>query len=380
MKKDLNKPYFVPMLFWLLVLCVLLLVYGLGPAEVPELIYLSVQPLSLLVVFAFFYYFCCWSLISVFRLGEVGWKKVDYVWLALASLALVGATQVVRVDWFQFDYRQAQSAEAGLQRRTLADLDDMLAAEHCKAATERYEPQDAAQVTSLCERFANLPRMADGRLSPLAVIQVEQALGDLRGEYSSPLVSQWLQRLSEDFAERPRLQADVQRLHGLTNASRAEKLYSYFAPLLLVVALALRAAKVTGEVLLKAPRRRKLWLIVNRRVVLDGLGFVRGARARFDEALRNWRVAQWGVVHLACPFIAPPSPQDTPVAVTPGFYENEFQMATLADFDSSGFVEWAATQTIDILYLVGETDAGLIERVRRWGEAAKIEVLVRERI
>jgi len=86
------------------------------------------------------------------------------------------------------------------------------------------------------------------------------------------------------------------------------------------------------------------------------------------------------VAHLGCDFIGAPGPQDTPVPVTPGFYESEFQLASLADFDSSEFVEWAATQTIDTLYLVGETDAGLIGRLRLWGAAANIEVLVRERI
>lgn len=380
MKKDLNKPYFAPMFFWLVVIGVLLLVYGMGPAEVPELIYLSVQPLSLLVVFAFFYYLCCWTLISVFPLGEVGWKKVDYLWLALASMALVSATQVVRVDWFQTDFHLAQSAESGLQRRVMADIDDLLAPEQCKSAPQRLEPQDAAQVASLCERFATLPRMADGRLSTLGVAQVEQALESLQGEYSSPLVSQWLERIGTDFSEQKRQREEVRRLHQLTQASQAEKTYSYCSPLLLVIALALRAAKVTGEVLLKAPRRRKLWLIVNRRVVLDGQGFARGARARLDEALRNWRVAQWGVVHLACDFIAPASPQDTQVPVGAGFYENEFHLTNLAEFDSSEFVEWTASQSIDLVYLVGETDAGLIERVRRWGQERNVEVLIRERI
>ncbi|WP_300245063.1 hypothetical protein [Pseudomonas sp.] len=380
MKKDLNKPYVAPMVFWLAVVCVLLLLYGLGPADVPELIYLSLAPVYLLVAFAFMYNFFCWSLISVFRLGEVGWKKVDYGWLLLAALALISATQAVRVDWFQSDYQLAQSARDAAQRRVLAEIDDMLGSAHCKAALELHEPQDAAQVISLCERFGTLERSADGRLSALAVIKVQQALGDLRGEYSAPLVQQWLQRLGDTFGELEHQRAEVHRLHGLTEASQAERLYGYCAPLLLVIALALRASKVTGEVLLKAPRRRKLWLIVNRRVVIDGLGFVRGARARLDEALRNWRVAQWGVVHLSCPFIAGASPQDTPVPVIPGFYENEFQLASLGEFDSSEFVQWAAIQTIDVLYLVGETDLSLIDRLRRWGEAANIEVLVRERI
>ncbi|AZC17137.1 hypothetical protein [Pseudomonas sp. CMR5c] len=380
MKKSLNKPYFLPMLFWLALSGVLLLLYGSGSAEVPELIYLSVQPLSLLVVFAFFYYFCCWTLISVFPLTEVGWKKVDYGWLTLASLALISATQVVRVDWFQSDYRLAQSTQAGLQRGVAADIDDLLGKQHCQAATQLHEPQDAAQVLNLCERFASLPRMDDGRLSILAVTRVQQALGDLRGEYSSAVVGQWLERLAEDFAEQQRQRKEVDRLRALTETSQAEKIYSYFAPLLLVFALALRASKVTGEVRLKVPKRRKLWLIVNRRVVLDGLGFARGARARLDEALGNWRVAGWGVVHLACDFITAAGPQDTPVAVSAGFYENEFHLASAADFDGSEFVEWAATQVIDTLYLVGETDPQLLALVRRWGAAANIEVLIRERI
>lgn len=42
--------------------------------------------------------------------------------------------------------------------------------------------------------------------------------------------------------------------------------------------------------------------------------------------------------------------------------------------------QWAARQSIETLYLVGETDLALIERVRQWGETAKVEVLVRERI
>lgn len=380
MKNDLNKPYFAPMVFWLAVISVLLLLYGFSSAEVPELIYLSLEPLCLLVAFAFMYSFFCWSFISVWRLGEIGWKRVDYGWLLLASLALISATQAVRVDWFQTDHQLAQQAQAGLQRRVATEIDDMLGGEHCKTAVERYEPQDAAQVTNLCERFAALERTADGRLSALAVVKVQQALEGIRGEYTAPPITQWLQSLGESLQALEQQRAEVRRLNGLMAVTDTEKLYGYFVPLLLVVALALRASKVTGEVLLKVPRRRKLWLIVNRRVVIDGLGFARGARARLDEALSNWRVARWGVVHLGCDFIGAPGPQDTPVPVSPGFYENEFRLASLADFDSSEFVEWAATQTIDTLYLVGETDLGLIERLRRWGEAANIEVLVRERI
>ncbi|OLF54918.1 hypothetical protein [Pseudomonas chlororaphis] len=380
MKKSLNKPYFAPMVSWLCVFAVLLFVHGFANVEVPQLIYLSLTPACLLVLFLFLYYFFCWSLISVFRLGEIGWKRVDYGWLLLASLALIGETQSVRTEWFQSDYRLAESHEAATQRRIKAEIDDLLGPEQCRAAATAYGAADGGQLKQLCQRFAALERTADGKLTVLSVGTVIQALDELRAGYSAPPVLAWLDQLGKTLGDLAQARKEVHRLYQLTRASNAETVYRYFVPVLLVFALALRASKVTGEVLLKAPRKRKMWLIVNRRMVIDGLGFVRGARSRFDEALRNWRVAKWGVVHLECPFLPEVSAQDTRVAVTPGFYENEFRLASVDAFEQCGFVQWAASQSIETLYLVGETDLALIERVRQWGETAKVEVLVRERI
>ncbi|BAV73708.1 hypothetical protein TRE132_17460 [Pseudomonas chlororaphis subsp. aurantiaca] len=380
MKKSLNKPYFAPMAFWLCVVAVLLALHGFADVEVPQLIYFSLAPVYLLVLFIFLYYFFCWSFISVFPLGEVGWKRVDYGWLLLASLALISETQNVRTEWFQSDYRLAESHEAATQRRLKAEIDDLLGPDHCRAAATVHSAADAAQVNELCQRFAALERTAQGQLTALSVGTVVQTLDELRARYSAPPVLAWLGRLDETLGDQRKARGEVSRLYQLTRATNAETVYRYFVPVLLVIALALRASKVTGEVLLKAPRKRKVWMIINRRMVIDGLGFVRGARSRFDEALHNWRVAKWDVVHLACPFLPEVSAQDTRVAVAPGFYENEFQLASVSTFEQCGFVEWAARQSIETLYLVGETDLALIERVRQWGETAKVEVLVRERI
>ncbi|SEK36584.1 hypothetical protein SAMN03159362_0919 [Pseudomonas sp. NFIX51] len=380
MKKSLNKPYFAPMAFCLCLFVVLLSLHGFDNVEVPQLIYLSLTPACLLVFLLFLYNFFCWSFISVFPLGEIGWKRVDYGWLLLASLALISETQNVRTEWFQSDYRLAEFHEASTQRRLKAEIDDLLGPDHCRAAATLYSAADAAQVNELCQRFATLERTAQGRLTALSVGTVIQALDELRARYSAPPVLAWLGRLDETLGDQRKARGEVSRLYELTRATNAETVYRYFVPVLLVFALALRASKVTGEVLLKAPRKRKVWMIINRRMVIDGLGFVRGARSRFDEALHNWRVAKWDVVHLACPFLPEVSAVDALVAVVPGFYENEFQLAAIDTFEQCGFVEWAAAQSIETLYLVGETDPALIERVQRWGEAAKVEVLVRGRI
>ncbi|AZE47575.1 hypothetical protein C4K04_1887 [Pseudomonas chlororaphis] len=380
MKKSLNKPYFAPMAFGLCIFAVLLSLYGFGHVEVPQLIYFSLAPVYLLALYVFLYYFFCWSFISVFPLDEVGWKRVDYGWLLLASLALISETQDVRTEWFQSDYRLAQFHEASIRQRIKAEIDDLLGPDHCRAAATLHSVPDAAQINELCQRFATLGRSTEGRLTDLSVSKVSMALEEIRSSYPAEPVVAWLERLNTSFADLEQADTEGRRLYKLTRATSAETVYRYFVPVLLVFALALRASKVTGEVLLKAPRKRKVWMIINRRMVIDGLGFVRGARSRFDEALHNWRVAKWDVVHLACPFLPEVSPQDTRVAVAPGFYENEFQLASIRTFEQCGFVEWAARQSIETLYLVGETDLALIERVRQWGETAKVEVLVRERI
>jgi hypothetical protein len=38
-------------------------------------------------------------LIRVWRLDKIGWKRVDYIWLALSALGVYGAVQSVRVDF-----------------------------------------------------------------------------------------------------------------------------------------------------------------------------------------------------------------------------------------------------------------------------------------
>lgn len=115
-------------------------------------------------------------------------------------------------------------------------------------------------------------------------------------------------------------------------------------------------------------------------MVVDSLGFTDVARKRFKQALQNWRQADWGVVHMTCDFIAQTSQRGSNEFVAPGLCESEFQLANVDDFQRSGFAQWAAGQSMELLYLVGETDPDLIKLFKQWGEASNTEVLVREHI
>ncbi|MCK9801879.1 hypothetical protein M1B34_30475 [Pseudomonas sp. MAFF 302030] len=376
MKKKPNKAYLARMLIALYVCLFFIVLYYLGGIETPGLIYLSLEPLCLVALFAFIYYLFCWLFIACRPRDEVWWKRVDYVWLLFASLALIGQTQVVRTSWFESDHTLAQGAYQSIEKSLKAQINDLLSPESCASAATRYEPADAEQVGRLCERYAGLARP----LSELSVLKVLADLPGIASEYSAKPVQDWLTALQDTEKERELRRTQVDTFATLIQPTRFETFFSYFAPLLVVIALALRASKVTGEIQLKAPKQRKFWLIVNQRVVVDSLGFTDVARKRFTHALGSWRKADWGVVHMTCDFIALNSGRGSNEFVAPGFCESEFQLVRLEDFEHCGFAEWAAGQSMEVLYLVGENDPDLIKRLRQWGEESKTEVLIREHI
>ena len=86
MKHFFNKPYLLPTLF-----CLLMLVVGtwvLSPAGL-HLDHLASDLRWLALGFAFLFCLFCWLGASVLHFDEVAWARVDYLWLALAVLALV---------------------------------------------------------------------------------------------------------------------------------------------------------------------------------------------------------------------------------------------------------------------------------------------------
>lgn len=376
MKIKPNKLYLARLQLCLYVCLCFVVLYYCHNTDIPGLIYLLLTPFFLVALYGFIYYLFCWLFIAYRPRDETWWKRIDYVWLFFASLALIGQTQSVREMWFQSPYEMAQASKAGIDKSLRAEINDMLDPAQCATATSRYEAADALQVASLCQRYADVARP----LSDVALVNLLQELPALGSEYSAEPIQRWLAGLQETLKERELRRTEVVKYQNLIRETEFEELFRYFAPLLVVIALALRASKVSGELYLKAPKQRKFWLIINQRVVVDSLGFSDVAHKRFAQALGSWRKAEWGVVHMACDFIAQSSQRGSNEPVLPGRFESEFQLASVEEFETSGFVQWAAGQSMELLYLVGETDPELIRRLRQWGEATNTEVLVREHI
>ncbi|MDE1164051.1 MAG: hypothetical protein PW845_01410 [Pseudomonas sp.] len=253
MKQFFNKPYLLPTLVSLALLVALTL--ALTPTTL-SLATLAQDVRWLVLLAVFLYCLFCWACIGLARWGEVAWKRVDYLWLGLAALALM----------------------------------------------------------------------------------VQTSLGD-----------------------------SIQALA---------------TPLLLVVALAVRAAKVKAEVLFKTPRRKTVWLVLNQRLeipVEERLDMrLQRAKVRLVQLLKDWRIGQLPLAHVevGLPSKGPAPLASAVIAVKPRFQEPEFSYDFQQSLETTALGQWILEQPVDSIYLFGEINATLLAQLFRWGKAHQLEVIV----
>ena len=233
-------------------------------------------------------------LVGWWKLGDFGWKVVDYVWLAFGLLSVGAAISNVRSMVAASNFETARNQSATLYRsfsieiRSVADrcpdwrkraawhtdpnMDGHrgLYAEHieglCKWLTGEAERYPSVQPSDL-KRLPWFPESADyasystkddwptdvdvDSLPDLKVIRhgiffVENYTPD-RGADALKKFEQ-LPAMAKRFNEH---QTDVERMHKeLERASFEDSNIRYAAPIFLALALALRMTKVTGEIAL----------------------------------------------------------------------------------------------------------------------------------
>ncbi|WP_416425976.1 hypothetical protein RAM80_09030 [Pseudomonas sp. App30] len=150
--------------------------------------------------------------------------------------------------------------------------------------------------------------------------------------------------------------------------------------LLLVLALALRAAKVKAEVLLKTPRRQPVWLILNQRLEIPSEGRLdmkaQRAKVRLVQLLRDWRVGKFPLAHVQVAAKAPDLLASSVVEVKPRFSEPEFSYDFQHSLEATDLGRWILEQPVNTVYLFGETNATLLAQLFRWGKDHDLEVII----
>lgn len=225
--------------------------------NMPPLIEIGSDPAWLFGLFGgFLLFFHVW-LVYWKPIGDIGWKRVDYFWLGVAVIGLIGQSAQVRQHWYapayDISHYRVDAALMALKQR--ADFSIGPAICRTFVRTE-YSPknfdQNQAEYNFACAEFTRLVKevqSAEGSrdVGFLELLDTSQT----RKKLTDSILIETLANL--ETAHRGFVDALTERSDAKykTQTTANEFVLIVFSPFLLMFALALRIAKVTGEIRLK---------------------------------------------------------------------------------------------------------------------------------
>lgn len=231
--------------------------------EMPDLLKIT-SNIGYLVVIALLLYllFCCLFVYSLpvlrSRLSDIGWKRVDYFWLAAAVVGLAFQSEQIRIGWYTSNYESYQLnvslAELSVKHYAKALTDGYF----CKAPRQETTSIDEAVGTEeefrrACAQFEvfksidlSVPLYMSAKFASAA-----EHIDEILPSYENTEIKKRLARLGNAYKHYDQLWDGVNESRHKTDPFEFEMILHWTAPLLLAFALALRFAKVTGEIRLK---------------------------------------------------------------------------------------------------------------------------------
>ncbi len=157
--------------------------------------------------------------------------------------------------------------------------------------------------------------------------------------------------------------------------------HHYLSVVLLLLAVALRAARVKGDIVVKSRQRSTVWLVVNGQVEIPLESLLemklQRVKARLQQLLHDWRTAGLSMVHVRLDSGEPQAALSTAVLpIHPTFRDNEFRLDLHMALASSTLGRWLSNQQMETLYLFGVIDPRLVSRLQHWGRENEVEVIV----
>ncbi|WP_166364174.1 hypothetical protein [Pseudomonas akapageensis] len=156
----------------------------------------------------------------------------------------------------------------------------------------------------------------------------------------------------------------------------------HFAPLLLVLAVALRVARVKGEIHLKTPRDTTLWLVVDRQLIIpmpNPLLSRDALKARLLQMFKQWSTRRYSRVFVRIAGSAAAramSSADLVVPISPGLKDCEFELDVRKGLADTPLAGWIAAQSVHTVYLFGVMDLQVLEALVKWGEQVGVEIFL----
>jgi hypothetical protein len=199
---------------------------------------------------------CHILLIRVWKLDSTGWKKSDYVWLTIASLALIKMASETRVWWVAhqvpFAVERVEIALKHLRSNVIDHPPQDLSKKFFRTESsppkeifdDRQRQYDAALawVQSLSDK---LPQQATRPFVPVTFADTSPPQGITDGN-----VIKSIGHIQGIFEQYESLRNELEKLEGELHKSTQEQIYLVLGPILVCIATAIRITKVTGEIMI----------------------------------------------------------------------------------------------------------------------------------
>jgi hypothetical protein len=208
----------------------------------------SVNFIYLLIALVLIFHFL---LVWPRNLSKKNWKYVDYIWLGIATFGLLGAAANIRIavasNWVQLE----KSRAIGILESIDFLARDAESSNFCrKFSKTEYSPKNLDEIQLqydlACEwrkQLSSYLRLIDKQEIPaISFSDFPEVKFDMP-ELNKTVV--WLKESLEDYSKQ-RISLEETKLAA--SYTQREEGFAYFAPFLLCMALALRIAKVSGEI------------------------------------------------------------------------------------------------------------------------------------
>ncbi len=194
-----------------------------------------------------------WLLVHHFSLSKAAWKKVDYVWLGVGALGIVGAVEIPRnvVSDNLLSLAESRMASALRQLHSAAQFgtSDAVCRTFVRSPVSPSELElsnSQKEYDAACSWFKQVLPMLPMKLEELAEPLAMNRLPTVPTVSDQALTWSFLQFRREVLIVNQHL-ATILQLRDNKKRSLLEEVLRLLGPILLAVAIALRITKVTGE-------------------------------------------------------------------------------------------------------------------------------------
>ncbi|MGP2656526.1 hypothetical protein ACOJTA_05715 [Malaciobacter sp. WC5094] len=207
-----------------------------------------------LLLFVFFLVLFYFLFIKWFPLSKINWKRVDYIWLFLATIGIIALISEQRIQtakyWVKLDKNYTLTP--------LRTIDEVFLGKSAqsyicsKGIKSKYSPKNFDEIERLselhCEWFKKVRTFLDSKLKEddLPNIKIEDL--PIVTFYKAPHIDN-VNEIKKFINNYNKLKKEYITVQNLTQKSEFEKVLFYLAPFILLIGLALRITKVTAEII-----------------------------------------------------------------------------------------------------------------------------------